>query len=86
MHYLDYLYKGWGYEPRKWEHVKEQVLQGLDGDLLERWRRQIEDGSLYRRFVKEAFVGLVAIKALGGTFTEKEPDLGFVNGETTKPL
>lgn len=60
------------------------MLQGLDGDLLEKWRRQIEDGSIYRRLVKEAFVGLIAIKALGGTFTGKEPDFGFVDGKPPK--
>ena len=85
MHYLDCLYKGWGYEPTAWEQVKEKMLQGFDGDLLERWRRQIEDGSLYRRMVKEAFVGLIATKALGGTFMDKEPYFGFVNGEPPKP-
>ena len=56
-YYLDCLYKGWGYEPTEWEQVKEKMLQGLDGDLLEKWKRQIEDGSIYRRFVKDAFIG-----------------------------
>ena len=56
---------------------EKEMMQGLDGDLLEKWKRQIEDGSIYRRMVKEAFIGLVAIKALGGTFTDKEPDFSF---------
>lgn len=60
------------------------MLQGLDGDLLEKWRRQIEDGSIYSRFVKDAFIGLVAIKALGGTFTDKEPDFGFMESKPPK--
>lgn len=82
--YPDCLYKGWGYKPTEWEQVKEQMLQGLDGDLLEKWKRQIEDGSIYKRFVKDAFIGLMAIKALGGTFTDKEPDFGFADGEPPK--
>ena len=60
------------------------MLQGLDGDLLEKWKRQIEDGSIYRRFVKDAFIGLMAIKALGGTFTDKESDLSFTDGKPPK--
>jgi hypothetical protein len=27
--------------------------------------------------VKEAFFGMAAIRALGGTFTDKEPDFNF---------
>ena len=83
-YYLDCLYKGWGYEPTEWEQVKEKMLQGLDGDLLEKWKRQIDDGSIYRCMVKEAFIGLVAIKALGGTFTDKEPDFSFTDGKPPK--
>lgn len=83
-YYLECLYKGWGYEPTKWERVKEQMLKGLDGDLLEKWRRQIDDGSIYRRMVKEAFIGLVAIKALGGTFADIEPDFRFTEEEPPK--
>ena len=45
-YYLDCLYKGWGYEPTEWEQVKEKMLQGLDGDLLEKWKRQMDDGSV----------------------------------------
>ena len=60
------------------------MLQGLGGDLLEKWKRQIDDGNIYRRMVKEAFIGLVAIKALGGTFTDKEPDFSFTDGEPPK--
>ena len=60
------------------------MLQGLDGDLLEKWRRQIENGSIYRRMVKEVFIGLVAIKALGGTFTDKEPDFSFADSKPPK--
>lgn len=83
-YYLDCLYKGWGYEPTEWERVKELMLQGLDGDLLEKWKQQIEDGSIYRRMVRDAFLGMVAIRALGGTFTDKEPDFCFINDEPPK--
>ena len=62
-YYLACLYKGWGYEPTEWEQVKEKMLQGLNGDLLEK---------------------LMAIKALGGTFTGKEPDFSFTDGKPPK--
>ena len=78
------LVQGWGYEPTEWEQVKEKILQGLDGDLLEKWRQQIEDGSIYRRLVKDAFIGLVAVRALGGTFTDKELDFSFADGKLPK--
>lgn len=77
-YYLDCLYKGWGYEPTDRKRFSEAMLQGLDSDLLEQWQRQIEDGQVYRRLIKDAFVGLMAVKALGGTFTGKEPDFGFI--------
>lgn len=84
-YYLDCLYKGWGYEPTARKQFIEAMLQGLDGDLLEQWRQSIEDGQVYRRLVKDAFMGLMAVKALGGTFTDKEPDFGFMDGGRTKP-
>ena len=52
--------------------------------MLEKWRQQIEDGSIYRRLVKDTFIGLVAVRALGGTFTDKEPDFSFADGKLPK--
>lgn len=83
-YYLECLFKGWGYEPTNQKQVEDTMLQRLDSDLLEKWRRQIEDGSIYRRFVKDAFIGLVAIKALGGTFTAIEPDFSFMEKKPPK--
>lgn len=80
-YYLDCLYKGWGYTPTNKERVNETMLQGLDADLLEKWEKRIEDGSVYKRMVKEAFWGMVAIRALGGTFTDIEPDFSFTDDE-----
>lgn len=83
-YYLECLFKGWGYEPTNQKQVEDTMLQRLDSDLLEKWRRQIEDGSIYRRFVKDAFIGLVTIKALGGTFTAIEPDFSFMEKKPPK--
>lgn len=80
-YYLDCLYKGWGYIPTDRKQIEETMLQGLNADLLEKWEKRIEDGSVYKRIVKEAFFGMVAIRALGGTFTNIEPDFSFTNGE-----
>jgi hypothetical protein len=47
-YYLDCLHKGWGYTPTSKEQVNETMLQGLDADLLEKWKKRIEDGSVYK--------------------------------------
>lgn len=76
-YYLDCLYKGWGYVPTDKEQIKTAMLQGLDGELLEKWQDRIEDDSLYRQMIKYAFVGLLAIKGLGGSFEDVEPNFSF---------
>lgn len=80
-YYLDCLYKGWGYKPTDKETINKMMLQGLDGELLEKWQNHIENNSMYKIMVKEVFWGMVAIKALGGTFTDIEPDFSFINKE-----
>lgn len=83
-YYLDCLYKGWGYKPTDEEKINDAMLQRLDADLLEKWERQIEDGIVYKRMVKNAFLGLVAIKALGGTFANVEDDFSFMEKNPPK--
>ena len=53
------------------------MQEWLDKDLLEKWQRSIEDGSIYKRLVRDAFFGMVAIVAMGGTFANKEFDFSF---------
>lgn len=76
-YYLDCLYKGWGYTPTDKEQIKIAMLQGLNDELLEKWQGRIKDDSLYRQMVKHAFVGLLAIKGLGGSFEDVEPNFSF---------
>ncbi|WP_315352518.1 hypothetical protein [Phocaeicola abscessus] len=83
-YYLECLYKGWGYVPTDKEAIKEKMLQELDSGLLQKWQKSIEDNSLYKRMVKDAFLGMVAIKALGGTFADIEPDFSFTERESPK--
>lgn len=83
-YYLECLYKGWGFTPTNKEAIKEMMLQELDSDLLKKWQKSIEDNSLYKRMVKDAFLGMVAIKALGGTFTDIEPDFSFTERKPPK--
>lgn len=77
-YYLDCLFKGWGYNPTSKEQIKMAMLQGLENDLLEQWKSSIENDSLYRQMVKYAFLGLLAIKGLGGNFEDVEPDFSFI--------
>lgn len=83
-YYLDCLYDGWGYEPTDIEAARKAMLDTLEADVLERWRQRIDDCSVYKRMVKEAFIGLVAIRALGGTFIDKEADFSFINRKPPK--
>lgn len=79
-YYLDCLYKGWGYKPTDVGAVKEVALHGLDGELLEKWQKSIENNALYKMMVKSAFLGLLSIHALGGTFAGVEADFSFMEG------
>ena len=83
-YYLDCLYKGWGYVTTEQKEIQEMMMKDFDCDLLDKWQRQIDDGSIYKRMVKDAFLGIVAIRALGGTFTDKEPDFSFTDDEPPK--
>lgn len=76
--YLDNLQKGWGYTPTDSKQMKATLMQELPDELKEKWGEQIKDGSLYRNLIKEAFWGLVAIKGLGGTFTNQVGDFSFM--------
>ena len=78
-YYLDCLFKGWGYIPTDKEAVKTMMLEELNKEQLDKWEKQIEDNSIYKRMIKDAFWGMVAIKALGGTFKEVEPDFSFTD-------
>lgn len=83
-YYLDCLYKGWGYVPTEQKVIQEMMMKGFDSDLLDKWQQQIDNGSIYKGMVKDAFLGMVAIKALGGTFIDKEPDFSFTDAEPPK--
>lgn len=83
-YYLDCLYEGWGYVPTDQKAIKEKMMKEFNSGLLQKLQKSIEDNSLYKRMVKDAFLGMVAIKALGGTFTDKEPDFSFTDNEPPK--
>lgn len=77
-YYLDCLYKGWGYIPTDKKEIKEAMLQGLDSKQLEEWYSRVEDGSVYKQLIKYAFIGLLAIKGVGGIFENVDPDFSFI--------
>ena len=78
---LDYfikcLYRGVGYIPND-EPTTKELFEQLPPDEKEKWAVGIENGQLYRMFIKDIFVGMVALKAIGGRFVDKEPDFGFI--------
>lgn len=76
--YLDCLFKGWGYRPTGKKQIRDAMLQGLDRELLEQWGAAIENGRLYKQLVRYAFLGLLAIKGLGGSFEDVEPNFEFI--------
>lgn len=80
-YYLDCLKKGWGYIPTDQENLQQTMLENLPDDLKAEWIEQINEGSIYRNLIKEAFLGLCALKGLGGTFTDQEGDFSFMEQE-----
>lgn len=80
-YYLDCLQKGWGYIPTTQKEIEQTMRESLPDDLKAEWIDQINDGSIYRNLVKEAFLGLCALKGLGGTFTRIEGDFSFMEKE-----
>ena len=76
-YFKDCLYSGIGYIPNS-EAATKELLQQLPDEVKEKWGKGIENGNVYRTFVREAFFGMVAVKALGGQFVFKEPDFSFI--------
>lgn len=77
-YYLDCLHRGWGYVPTPRKEMGTALLQDLNDEQLKKWQSGIEDGSIYKQLVRDAFFGLVAFKALGGTFEHVEADFSFM--------
>lgn len=77
FYFLDCLYSGLGYIPTDEATIKKKLMAEIPTDLKEKWGDEIEDGVLYKMLVRDAFFGMVAIVALGGTFEPKEHDFSF---------
>ncbi len=75
------LYDGMGFTPNGETKFFELIctLEQAQPELYAKWERQILDGQLYRRFIKECFIGLLAVKAVGGKFDIlKDADFSFL--------
>lgn len=81
LYFLDCLYSGLGYTPTGEATIKKNLMAEIPTNLKEKWGDSIEDGSLYKMLVRDAFFGMVAIAALGGCFEQKEADLSFCEQE-----
>lgn len=81
LYFLDCLYSGLGYTPTDEATIKKKLMAEIPTDLKDKWGDSIEDGSLYKMLVRDAFFGMVAIAALGGCFEQKEADLSFCEKE-----
>lgn len=80
-YYLDCLREGWGFVPSTREQVQEISQNDLPDELKAEWIDQINDGSIYSQLIKDAFLGLCAMKALGGMFTDTDGDFSFMGKE-----
>ena len=79
MHYYcKCLYKGLGYTPTDEATINKIMLSELPANLKEKWERGINDGSIYKMLIRNAFFGMIAIRALGGSYTPKNEDYSFV--------
>ena len=57
------------------------MLSELPANLKEKWERGINDGSIYKMLIRNAFFGMIAIRALGGSYTPKNEDYSFCEEE-----
>lgn len=80
-YYCECLYKGLGYTPTDEATITKMMLAELPTDLKEKWGESIDDGSVYKRLVRDAFFGMVAMRALGGKYTPKDEDYSFCDKE-----
>lgn len=77
-YYLQALYDGWGYVPTSLTDFTEAALQSDEQETIDKVERN--SSKLYRRLVQNAFMGLLAIRALGGTFHGKrDPDFDWMD-------
>ena len=76
-YFIECLFDGVGYIPND-EPTTKKLFEQLPPELQERWKVGIDNGQLYRTFIKDAFIGMVAFKAIGGKLINKEPDFSFV--------
>ena len=72
-YYLDCLYKGMGYVPYPQENVDELMYKAVDDGLLDRWN----DG-YYKKLVRNVFMGMLAMRGMGGVIVDKEHDFSFL--------
>ena len=56
-------------------------MSELPTNLKEKWERGINDGSIYKMLIRNAFFGMIAIRALGGSYTPKNEDYSFCEEE-----
>lgn len=80
-YYLKCLYKGWGYIPTDQSILHGKIRDEVDDSLLKEWSSKIDDGTIYKELVKDAFWGLVALKVLGGEIEDKESEFDFLKHE-----
>lgn len=85
-YFKDCLYRGWGFTPNDEASFFDGVCKLAQTDapaLYDKWVRQIKNGQLYCQFIRMCFIGLLAVKAVGGKFDLfKEADFSFM-GEPT---
>ena len=80
-YYLSCLKNGWGYIPTEQKQIEQTMLEGLPNELLAEWHDDIKSGIIYKTLVKEVFLGLVALKGLGGAFINQQGDFSFMEKE-----
>ncbi|MCD8295458.1 MAG: hypothetical protein LUE27_09500 [Clostridia bacterium] len=80
-YYKQCLYRGVGFVPNgeaRFEDMCYSIKQ-IDGEQYNRFENQINSGQLYRLFIKQIFMGMIALKAVGGEFNLTNPDFGFLD-------
>ncbi len=75
MFYLDCLKMGLGFIPNSREsfskyYKNELSSNGKHRDTLIEWLSELLNGNLYNMLIKDIFMGMIALRAIGGEFVE----------------
>ncbi len=80
-YYLECIYKGLGFKPNSPEafRIMSIEIEKQDKKLYDEFHQVLLDDTIYKDLIRDIFFGLVALKAIGGTFEDMQPNFEWLN-------